>query len=244
MAAWPSGKAEDCKSFIPSSNLGAALNRDRSALTWFDRAWRTCARRLGLGRAEPLEDRPPGSPVVCGGSLPARDGPKSRLHDRDPAAGRPPRRRGRSSARCCGGRPSPNLQAAPTLCRTKPRPLDGESRHSAQGFCLLKLRLPLRRWLKLWRGDALQSQPPSARRGPWRSAESWGGSRRLAFNCVDPKANLKLCRLSGAHRHQTAYPATFVSSVAGVGYADSLADDSVIGRSPAMAAQHRLSTGV
>lgn len=24
-AAWPSGKAEDCKSFIPSSNLGAAL---------------------------------------------------------------------------------------------------------------------------------------------------------------------------------------------------------------------------
>jgi hypothetical protein len=23
-AAWPSGKAEDCKSFIPSSNLGAA----------------------------------------------------------------------------------------------------------------------------------------------------------------------------------------------------------------------------
>ena len=25
-AAWPSGKAEDCKSFTPSSNLGAALN--------------------------------------------------------------------------------------------------------------------------------------------------------------------------------------------------------------------------
>jgi hypothetical protein len=25
MAAWPSGKAEDCKSFIPSSNLGAAF---------------------------------------------------------------------------------------------------------------------------------------------------------------------------------------------------------------------------
>ena len=24
MAAWPSGKARDCKSFIPSSNLGAA----------------------------------------------------------------------------------------------------------------------------------------------------------------------------------------------------------------------------
>jgi len=24
MAAWPSGKAEDCKSFTPSSNLGAA----------------------------------------------------------------------------------------------------------------------------------------------------------------------------------------------------------------------------
>ena len=24
-AAWPSGKAEDCKSFIPSSNLGAAF---------------------------------------------------------------------------------------------------------------------------------------------------------------------------------------------------------------------------
>jgi hypothetical protein len=24
-AAWPSGKAEDCKSFTPSSNLGAAL---------------------------------------------------------------------------------------------------------------------------------------------------------------------------------------------------------------------------
>ncbi|EDY39857.1 hypothetical protein CPCC7001_2739 [Cyanobium sp. PCC 7001] len=23
-AAWPSGKAEDCKSFTPSSNLGAA----------------------------------------------------------------------------------------------------------------------------------------------------------------------------------------------------------------------------
>ncbi len=26
MAAWPSGKAEDCKSFIPSSNLGAAFD--------------------------------------------------------------------------------------------------------------------------------------------------------------------------------------------------------------------------
>jgi hypothetical protein len=26
MAAWPSGKAEDCKSFTPSSNLGAALH--------------------------------------------------------------------------------------------------------------------------------------------------------------------------------------------------------------------------
>ena len=25
LAAWPSGKAEDCKSFIPSSNLGAAF---------------------------------------------------------------------------------------------------------------------------------------------------------------------------------------------------------------------------
>ena len=25
MAAWPSGKAEDCKSFTPSSNLGAAF---------------------------------------------------------------------------------------------------------------------------------------------------------------------------------------------------------------------------
>jgi len=25
-AAWPSGKAEDCKSFIPSSNLGAAFD--------------------------------------------------------------------------------------------------------------------------------------------------------------------------------------------------------------------------
>jgi hypothetical protein len=24
-AAWPSGKAEDCKSFTPSSNLGAAF---------------------------------------------------------------------------------------------------------------------------------------------------------------------------------------------------------------------------
>ena len=24
LAAWPSGKAGDCKSFIPSSNLGAA----------------------------------------------------------------------------------------------------------------------------------------------------------------------------------------------------------------------------
>ncbi|MDP6852211.1 MAG: hypothetical protein QGH52_05965, partial [Prochlorococcaceae cyanobacterium ETNP1_MAG_8] len=24
--AWPSGKAEDCKSFIPSSNLGAAFD--------------------------------------------------------------------------------------------------------------------------------------------------------------------------------------------------------------------------
>jgi hypothetical protein len=34
------------------------------------------------------------------------------------------------------------------------------------------------------------------------------------------------------------------SSVAGVGYADSLADDSVIGRSPAMGAQNRISTGI
>jgi hypothetical protein len=25
VAAWPSGKAEDCKSFTPSSNLGAAF---------------------------------------------------------------------------------------------------------------------------------------------------------------------------------------------------------------------------
>ena len=25
-AVWPSGKAEDCKSFIPSSNLGTASN--------------------------------------------------------------------------------------------------------------------------------------------------------------------------------------------------------------------------
>ena len=25
LAAWPSGKAEDCKSFTPSSNLGAAF---------------------------------------------------------------------------------------------------------------------------------------------------------------------------------------------------------------------------
>jgi hypothetical protein len=122
--------------------------------------------------------------------------------------------------------------------------LDGESRHSAQGICLLKLWLPLRRPLKLWHGDALQSQPPSARRGPWRSAESWGGSRRLAFSCLDPKANLKLCRLSRAHRHQTAYPATTDKSVAGVGYANSLADDSVFGRSPAMTAQHRILTGI
>jgi hypothetical protein len=30
MAAWPSGKAEDCKSFIPSSNLGAALKEKKS----------------------------------------------------------------------------------------------------------------------------------------------------------------------------------------------------------------------
>ena len=29
MAAWPSGKAEDCKSFIPSSNLGAAFELNR-----------------------------------------------------------------------------------------------------------------------------------------------------------------------------------------------------------------------
>ena len=29
MAAWPSGKAEDCKSFIPSSNLGAAFDLNR-----------------------------------------------------------------------------------------------------------------------------------------------------------------------------------------------------------------------
>lgn len=26
-AAWPNGKAEDCKSFTPSSNLGVALTR-------------------------------------------------------------------------------------------------------------------------------------------------------------------------------------------------------------------------
>ena len=31
-AAWPSGKAEDCKSFIPSSNLGAALGQLRPEL--------------------------------------------------------------------------------------------------------------------------------------------------------------------------------------------------------------------
>ncbi len=29
MAAWPSGKAEDCKSFIPSSNLGAAFDPNK-----------------------------------------------------------------------------------------------------------------------------------------------------------------------------------------------------------------------
>ena len=29
-AAWPSGKAEDCKSFIPSSNLGAAFEKQKA----------------------------------------------------------------------------------------------------------------------------------------------------------------------------------------------------------------------
>ena len=35
-AAWPSGKAEDCKSFIPSSNLGAAFKgfERYGALSW------------------------------------------------------------------------------------------------------------------------------------------------------------------------------------------------------------------
>jgi hypothetical protein len=35
MAAWPSGKAEDCKSFTPSSNLGAALVFKTRAVSHF-----------------------------------------------------------------------------------------------------------------------------------------------------------------------------------------------------------------
>ena len=37
LAAWPSGKAVDCKSSIPSSNLGAALKYNSLTLLFYKR---------------------------------------------------------------------------------------------------------------------------------------------------------------------------------------------------------------
>jgi hypothetical protein len=120
--------------------------------------------------------------------------------------------------------------------------VDGETRHSMKQLRVLKLCPPLQPAPMHWHGGAWRFPPPSARSGPWRSAKSWDGSRRLAFNCGNPKANLKPHWLLGGERHQTAYPETFRRSVAGVGHTNSLARDAVAGRSAAMAAQHRIFT--
>lgn len=202
------------------------------------------SKRPGLWRGATPAGFPPGSPDVFACFWPGAHGRRSRRHGRDPATAPPPRRSGTGCARCCGGRPSPILRQHWTVV--------GRIRAGLMG----KAVIPGSR-LRHWHGDGWQFPPPSARRGPWRSARSWDGSRVDASVAQTLKRFLRKDGLAGgkATKVHTAQHWPFQravqmgggaggDSVAGIGHADALTNNAVGGSATAMDTQHGLWAGL